>query len=158
MFSARIIGAEEAMAVFGLVRLCYPEIEPQAWREHLARLGRGQRRRAGCVVVADQRGYAHAACLFRVVPDPRAGRRLEISYLSKAELPASRAPDVLFAFVDELAQAQGCAAIVVHDNQARIAQDRLATWTGLGTDLVAHHFKPGTIGFEKTVPAAGFAG
>ena len=27
MFTARIIDANEAMAVFGLVRLCYPEIE-----------------------------------------------------------------------------------------------------------------------------------
>ncbi len=153
MFNARIIGTEESMAVFGLVRLCYPEIEPSAWRGHLAGLGRGKRRRAGCVVVSDQRGYAHAACLFRITPDPRSGRRLDISYLSKAELPASTAPDVLFAFVDQLARDEDCASIVVHDSQARIAQDRLATWSGVGRDLISHHFTPGTIGFEKSVVA-----
>ena len=158
MFSARIIHAEEAMAVLGLVRLCYPEIEPQAWRAHLARLGRGRTSRAGCVVVSDQRGYTHAACLYRVLPDPGTGRRLEISYLAKADLPASTATEVLFAFVDELARAQRCRAIVVHDSQARIARDALATWTDLGDDLAAHHFRPGAIGFEKAVAPAPLAG
>jgi hypothetical protein len=151
MFTARIIDAHEAMAVFGLVRLCYPEIELAAWRDHLARLSGGKRRHAGCVVVSDQRGYAHAACLYRVTPDPRSGRLLEVSYLSKADLPASTAADVLFAFVDDLALKQGCSHIVIEDLDARIAQDRLTAWTGIGHDLISHDFRPGMIGFVKAV-------
>lgn len=150
MFRARIIDANEATAVFALVRLCYPEIELNAWRDHLARLA-GKRRNAGCVVVSDQRGYAHASCLFRVAPDPRSRRRLEISYLSRAELPASTAPDVLFSFVDELARERQCGLIVIEDTDARIAEDRIAAWTDIGRELICHDFRPGSVGFVKVL-------
>lgn len=153
MFSARIIDATEAMAVFALVRLCYPEIEMAAWRDHLARLA-GKRSNAGCVVVSDQRGYAHASCLFRVTPDPRTRRRLEISYLSRAELPASTAPGVLFSFVDELARERECGHIVIEDTDARIAEDRIVAWTDIGRDLLTHDFRPGSVGFVKVVMPA----
>lgn len=154
MFTARIIDASEAMAVLGLVRLCYPDIAVSAWRDHIGRLGAGRRRSAGCVVVNDQRGYAHASCLFRVAPDPRFGRRLELSYLSRAELPASTAPDVLFDFVDDLARNEGCSHIVIEDSDTRIADERVANWTDIGRDLISHDFRPGTVGFVKTVTPA----
>ena len=153
MFTGRIIDAKEAMTVFGLVRLCYPEIEIDAWRAHIASLGSGKRPKAGCIVVNDQRGYVHAACLFRISRDPRWGRRLEISYLSKAELPASTAPDILFDFIDELARHEGCTSIVLEDSGTRIAEERLLSWTDVGRALVAHDFRPGSVGFVKTVSA-----
>lgn len=151
MFKGRIIDANEAMTVFGLVRLCYPDIAIDAWRQHLQGLGTGKRRRSGCVVVNDQRGYVHAACLYRVAPDPRSGRRLELSYLSKAELPASTAPDTLFDFVDELARGEGCSSILIEDTASGVAPDRLASWTDIDHALAAHNFRPGSVGFIKTV-------
>jgi hypothetical protein len=152
MFTARIIDANEAMAVFGLVRLCYPEIEVSAWRDHLSRLGVGKRKTAGCIVVTDQRGYCHAACLYRIAPDPRSGRRLEISYLSKAELPASKAQDVLLDFVDDLARREGCGHILIEDTDARIADRKIETWSGIDHDLASHHFRPESVGFVKVLP------
>lgn len=154
MFKGRIIDAHEATTVFGLVRLCYPDIGFDAWRTHLAGLKRGRKRHAGCVVVNDQRGYVHAACLFRVSPDLRSGRRLEISYLSKAELPASPAPDILFDFVDGLAREEGCSTILIEDSAAKIAEERLAHWTDIDQALVDHDFRPGSVGFVKVVPPA----
>jgi hypothetical protein len=154
MFKGRIIEANEAMTVFGLVRLCYPDIEIEAWRQHLAGLGSGKRRRSGCVVVDDRRGYVHAACLYRIAPDPRSGRRLELSYLSKAELPASTAPTTLFDFVDDLARGEGCSTILIEDTSGRVAPERLATWVDIDRALTAHNFRPGSIGFVKTVPVA----
>lgn len=151
MFTARIIDANEAMAVFGLVRLCYPDIEVSAWRDHLVRLGVGKRRMAGCIVVSDQRGYSHAACLYRIAPDPRSGRRLEISYLSKAELPASTAHDVLLDFIDDLARREGCHHIVVEDTGTRISHRRLGSWAEADHDLASHHFRLESLGFVKAV-------
>ncbi len=152
MFKARIIDANEAMTVFGLVRLCYPDIEIDAWRQHLHGLGTGKRRKSGCVVVADQRGYVHAACLFRITPDPMSGRRLELSYLSKAELPASTAPDTLFDFVDELGREENCSTIVIEEAVTRLADGPLTHWGDLDQALAAHHFRPGSVGFVKAVP------
>ncbi|WP_296574857.1 hypothetical protein [Phreatobacter sp.] len=154
MFKGRIIEASEAMTVFGLVRLCYPDIRIDAWRHHLAGLGTGKRRRSGCVVVNDRRGYVHAACLYRIAPDPRAGRRLELSYLSKAELPASTAPDTLFDFVHDLARGEGCSTILIEDTSGRVAPERLATWVDIDRALAAHDFRPGSVGFVKMVAAA----
>lgn len=153
MFKGRIIDAHEAMTVFGLVRLCYPDIKIDAWRQHLAGLGTGKRRRSGCVVVDDRRGYVHAACLFRIAADPRSGRRLELSYLSKAELPASTATDTLFDFIDNLARNEGCSTILI-DDSGRVAPERLAAWADIDLALAAHNFRPGSVGFVKTVPAA----
>jgi hypothetical protein len=154
MFKGRIIDASEAMTVFGLVRLCYPDIEIDAWRHHLQGLGGGKRRKSGCVVVNDQRGYVHAACLFRITPDPMSGRRLELSYLSKAELPASTAPDTLFDFVDELARDEGCSTILIEESVARLTDGPLTHWGDLDKALEAHDFRPGSVGFVKTVPEA----
>ena len=56
MFTARIIDAKEALTVFSLVSLCYPDIEIDAWRAHLSRLSAAKRPKSGCIVVSDQRG------------------------------------------------------------------------------------------------------
>lgn len=152
MFTARVIDTKDALAAFGLVRLCYPDIELSAWRAQFA-AGKAGRGDAGCIAVADQRGTIHAACLYRLSLDPRFGRRLEISYLSRAELPASTASDVLFDFVDSFAREKACAQIVVEDSDSRIAKARLASWTEVGKELMEHHFRPGSVGFVKAVAA-----
>lgn len=150
MFTARVISAKDALAAFGLVRLCYPDIGLEAWKAQFAHSGRGE---AGCIVVADQRGTIHAACLYRLSLDPRFGRRLEISCLSRAELPASTASEVLFEFVDRFAREKACAQIVVEDADTRIASARVAAWTEMGRDLIDHQFRPGSVGFVKSVAA-----
>lgn len=152
MFTARIIDAKEAMTVFGLVRLCYPDIKIDAWRAHLTRLGAAKRPKSGCIVVGDLRGYVHAACLFRIAPDPRSGRRLEVSYLSKAELPASTAANTLFDYIDAMARHEGCSSILIEDSGTWQDEDRLMAWTDVGHALIAHDFRPGSVGFIKAVP------
>ncbi len=151
MFTARIIDAKEATTVFSLVRLCYPDIQIEAWRAHLVRLGMAKRRKSGCMVVADRRGYVHAACLFRIAPDPRSGMRLEVSYLSKAELPASTAANTLFDFIDEMARLEGCSSILIEDSGTWQDEDGLTAWTDVGHALMAHDFRPGSVGFVKAV-------
>lgn len=154
MFTARLVNGSDAMAALGLVRICHPEVEIGHWRA-LFDTEQGQNRdNFGCVVVADQRGYAHAACLFRIALDPRFGLRLEVSYLSRADLPASTASEVLFDFIDELAAAKGCAQIVIEDADSRIAAERLTSWTDIGQVLADHQFRPGSVGFVKSVAPA----
>ncbi len=141
MFRARIIDANEAMTVFGLVRLCYPDIEIDAWRQHLQGLGGGKRRKAGCLVVSDQRGYVHAACLFRVTPDPMSGRRMELSYLSKAELPAAPHRTPCSISSTNWPGKKHCSTIVIEEAVTRLADGPLTQWGDLDQALAAHQFR-----------------
>lgn len=154
MFTARLVHGADAMAALGIVRICHPDIEIENWRALFDHDEAGDSAHFGCVVVADQRGYAHAACLFRIALDPRFGRRLEVSYLSRADLPASTASDVLFDFIDSLAARRACTQIVIEDADSRIAAERLTSWTDIGQVLTDHHFRPGSVGFVKSVAVA----
>jgi hypothetical protein len=154
MFTARLVHGADAMAALGLVRICHPEIEIAHWRTLFDHDEAANRYDFGCIVVADQRGYAHAACLFRIALDPRFGRRLEVSYLSRADLPASTASEALFDFIDVLATKQGCAQIVIEDADSRIATERMTSWTDIGQVLTDHQFRPGSVGFVKSVAPA----
>jgi hypothetical protein len=158
MFTARLADGADAMAALGLVRLCHPDIAIEHWRTLFEQKDAAERGGLGCIAVTDRRGYAHAACLYRIALDPRFGRRLEVSYLSRADLPASTASESLFEFIDTLAADNGCSQIVIEDSDSRIATERLASWTDIGQVLADHQFRPGSVGFVKSVaglPAAG---
>jgi hypothetical protein len=154
MFTARLVHGADTMAALGLVRICHPEIAIEHWRALFDHDGPEPRDDFGCVVVADQRGYAHAACLFRIALDPRFGRRMEVSYLSRADLPAGTASEVLFDFIDSLAAQRRCAQIMIEDADSRIAAERLTSWTDIGQVLADHQFRPGSVGFVKSVTPA----
>jgi hypothetical protein len=154
MFTARLVDGSDAMAALGLVRLCHPDIAIEHWRALFERTGAAGRGGLGCVAVTDRRGYAHAACLYRIALDPRFGRRLEVSYLSRADLPASTASETLFGFIDTLAAEHGCSQIVIEDSDSRIATERLSSWTDIGQVLADHQFRPGSVGFVKSVTAS----
>jgi hypothetical protein len=154
MFTARLVDGTDAMAALGLVRLCHPDIAIEHWRALFEPAGAADRGGLGCVVVTDRRGYAHAACLYRIALDPRFGRRLEVSCLSRADLPASTASETLFDFIDMLAADNRCSQIVIEDYDSRIATQRLSSWTDIGQVLADHQFRPGSVGFVKSVAPA----
>lgn len=163
MFKARIIGPEEALAVFGVVRLCYPDIEMRAWRDHLARLARSRSKGdAGCLVVQDWRQCTHACCLFRVVPDPVASRRLDVSYVAKADLPAGGAVPALFAAIEALAEERDCGLVVIQDFNARAFPEDRVLGVSPAAALADHGFAPAPTGYIKHIvpfsPAATASG
>lgn len=155
MYKSRIIGPEEALAVFGVVRLCYPDIQMESWRSHVSELARAKKRDdAGCLVIQDWRKCAHAACLFRVAPDPRVGKRLEVSYVAKADLPASGAVSALLIAINELAAERGCEMVVIQDFNARAFPEDRVLGVSPAETLAALGYQPAPMGFVRGVGVA----
>lgn len=113
MFTSRIIRPDEAMAAFGLIRLCHPTVGPDAWSGLVKRVTRRRPEPGGCIAVEDRRGCVFATALFRISPDLILDRRLELSHMASAALPAMNPREDLFAFADHMAAKEGCRAIMV---------------------------------------------
>src|SRR4051794_33503541 len=113
LYRAEPLRVAEAMRVYPLVLLLFPEVTPASWRAFVRKATRLPPHQGGLVAVMDRRGYCHAVFSYRVASALPTGRAVRVSDVVMGRLPGSTLPQAILAWAEQLAGELDASAVSI---------------------------------------------